>query len=61
MYPVSPGPKGHIFLVNLALGSIQGLLVVSIAPESLNSKSAGCQAVTLVLGKLSYSCCKKKS
>ena len=39
-------PKA-IFGVNLALGSIQCFIIVSIAPESPNSKSAGCQSVTL--------------
>ena len=39
-------PKA-ILGVNLALGSIQCFIVDSIAPESLDSKSAGCQAVTL--------------
>ena len=39
----SLGPRG----VYLALASIQCFIVVSIAPESPDSKSAGCKAVTL--------------
>ena len=39
----SLGPRGEY----LALGSIQCFIVVSIAPESPDSKSAGCEAVTL--------------
>ena len=38
----SLGPRG----VYLALGSIQCFILVSIAPESSDSKSARCQAVT---------------
>ena len=45
-YLVVRGPKA-IFGVNLALGSIQCFVLVSIAPESPDSKSAECQAVTL--------------
>ena len=41
--PISLGPRG----VYLALASIQCFIVVSIAPESPDSKSAGCKAVTL--------------
>ena len=41
--PCSLGPKG----VYLALVSIQCFIIVSIAPESPDSKSAGCKAVTL--------------
>ena len=41
--PHSLGTRG----VNLALASIQCFIVDSIAPESLDSKSAGCRAVTL--------------
>ena len=33
--------------VNLAFGSIQCFILVSIAPESPDFKSAKCQAVTL--------------
>ena len=40
------GPKAILGL-NLALASIQCFIVDSIAPESPNSKSAGCKAVTL--------------
>ena len=39
----SLGPRG----VYLALASIQCFIVVSIASESPDSKSAGCKAVTL--------------
>ena len=40
------GPKA-LFRVNLTLASIQCFIVGSVAPESLDSKSAGCEAVTL--------------
>ena len=43
MWTNSLGPRG----VYLALASIQCVINFSIAPESLNSKSAGCKAVTL--------------
>ena len=39
------GPKA-LFRVNLALASIQCFFIDSIAPESPDSKSAGCKAVT---------------
>ena len=39
------GPKANLGL-NLALASIQCFIVDSIAPESPDSKSAGCKAVT---------------
>ena len=39
----SLGPRG----VYLVLASIQCFILVSIAPESPDSKSAGCEAVTL--------------
>ena len=41
-YPASLGPRG----LYLALASIQCFIIDSIAPESLDSKSAGCKAVT---------------
>ena len=41
--PYSLGTRG----VHLALGSIQCFIIVSIAPEPSDSKSARCQAVTL--------------
>ena len=44
--PIVWGPEA-IFGVNLALASIQCFIVVPIAPESPDSKSARCQAVTL--------------
>ena len=47
--PIVRGPKA-ILGVNLALGSILLLflyIAISIAPESTDSKSAGCQAATL--------------
>ena len=40
------GPKAILGL-NLALASIQCFIVYSIAPESPDSKSARCKAVTL--------------
>ena len=40
---ISLGPRGVYF----TLASIQCFIVVSIAPESPDSKSAGCKAVTL--------------
>ena len=40
------GPKAILGL-NLALASIQCFIVDSIAPESPDSKSAGCKDVTL--------------
>ena len=52
--PFSLGTRG----VYLALGLIQCFILVSIAHESPDSKSVGCQAVTL--GEISYSCFKKK-
>ena len=45
--------------VNLTLGSIQCFIVDSIAPESPNSKSARCQALTLGEIELSYVLRKK--
>ena len=36
-----------MFGVNLALGSIKCFIIDPIAPESVDFKSAGCEAVTL--------------
>ena len=41
--PISLGPRG----IYLALAAIQCFIVVSIAPESPDSKSVGCQAGSL--------------